>query len=80
MMYYVWLSLSLIFLFAGVVTTFILLFKYESNIPACVAFGITLLLIFVPVIGTCKTKPEEQVKEYKYCPYCGEEVEWREIK
>ena len=71
MMYYVWLSLSLIFLFAGVVITFILLFKYKSNIPACVAFGITLLLTFVAVIGTCKTKPEEQVKEYEHCPNCG---------
>ena len=79
-MYYVWLSLCLFFLFVGVVISFVLLFKYESNIPASVAFGMTLFLTFVTLIGTCKTKPEEQVKEYKYCPYCGEEVEWREVR
>lgn len=79
-MYYVWLSLCLSLLVIGTITTFVLLFKYKTNWPAIVAFSITLLLSAGCIIGTAVTKPEEQVKEYEYCPYCGEEVKWREVR
>ena len=45
-----------------------------------ITFIITVLLLIGCMIGIAITKPEEQIKEYEYCPYCGEEVEWREVR
>lgn len=76
----IWSILCAAFLLIGTIITFILLANYKSNKPAIISFGITLLLCFICLGGIIVTKPEEQIEEYKYCPYCGEEVEWREVK
>lgn len=79
-MFIFWTILCTISLVFGTIITCILLTNCKSNTPALITFGITLLLVFIGIIGVFATMPEEQTKEYEHCSYCGEEVEWREIK
>ena len=79
-MYNFWLGFTLISLFVGFFVSMALLSHYKSNWPSLISFGIAMILVICGIVGALITRPESEEKVYKYCPYCGEEVHWKEIK